>query len=127
MKMSFDPNGGLILVTALLEHEAGVAVLRLALDTGANFSVLKPEIFEDMGQNLPVEIDRFTLATANGLIEAPLIEVDSLTALGLVRSQVRFAVHDLPDILDIDGVLGLDFLREKRLTLDFRAGKIELI
>jgi predicted aspartyl protease len=125
MKTRFDPDAGVILVTALLENDEEVAVLRLALDTGANFSVLTPQVFENMNQNVPPEIERFTLATANGLVEAPLVEIGSLSALGVSRSGFQVAVHPLPDVLDIDGVLGLDFLRNHRLTLDFSAGEIE--
>lgn len=75
---------------------------------------------------MPPALENYTLATANGLVEAILVEVEALSALGLSRSNFRVAVHALPDVFDIDGVLGLDFLRDQRLTLDFRAGEIEL-
>lgn len=126
MKLRFDPDGDLVLVTALLEMNDEVAVLRLALDTGANFSVLTPAVFENMGQNVPPALENYILATASGLVEAVLVEVESLSALGISRSDFRVAVHSLPDVLDLDGVLGLDFLRHQRLVLDFRSGEIEL-
>jgi hypothetical protein len=34
--------------------------------------------------------------------------------------------HDLPLAADVDGLLGLDFLRDQVLTVDFRAGTISL-
>ncbi len=125
MKARFNSDEGLILITALLESD-DVAVLRLALDTGANFTVLTPQVFENMSQNVPPALETYPLATANGLVSAALVEIESLSALGISRSNFRVAVHALPDVFDIDGVMGLDFLRDKRLTLDFRAGEIEL-
>ena len=34
--------------------------------------------------------------------------------------------HTLPASVSVDGLLGLDFLRGQRLTIDFRAGRIAL-
>jgi hypothetical protein len=34
--------------------------------------------------------------------------------------------HTLPPSASIDGLLGLDFLRDRRLTIDFRTGQITL-
>lgn len=34
--------------------------------------------------------------------------------------------HDLPAEVRVDGLLGLDFLRGRRLTLDFRTGRLSL-
>jgi hypothetical protein len=35
-------------------------------------------------------------------------------------------VHTVPSATRIDGLLGLDFLRDRRLISDFRAGEITL-
>lgn len=127
MKLRFDPDAELIQVTGVLKSDTEFAVLRLALDTGANFSVLTPQVFENIGQNVPLALEIFTMATANGFVQTPLIEVDALSALGVSRPNFQVVVHALPDSLDLDGVLGLDFLRNRRLTLDFLRGEIELV
>lgn len=35
--------------------------------------------------------------------------------------------HTLPPSATVDGLLGLDFLRERLLTVDFRVGSISLV
>ena len=49
-----------------------------------------------------------------------------LSALGKHRFGFRVTAHDLPASVPIDGVLGLDFLDGHVLTIDFRAGTVDL-
>src|SRR5438874_1974268 len=46
--------------------------------------------------------------------------------LGRTRSRMGVLAHSLPPSARIDGLLGLDFLRSRRLTIDFSAGTLEL-
>jgi hypothetical protein len=46
--------------------------------------------------------------------------------LGKEKSNFLVIAHDLPPTASIDGVLGLDFLREHIVTIDFKQGFIEL-
>jgi hypothetical protein len=43
-----------------------------------------------------------------------------------MRDQFLVAVGKLPRGLRIDGLLGLDFLQDTKLAIDFRRGEIEL-
>jgi hypothetical protein len=49
-----------------------------------------------------------------------------MTALGLHQLGIRVLAFDLPQATGVDGLLGLDFLRDNVLTIDFRAGVISL-
>jgi hypothetical protein len=49
-----------------------------------------------------------------------------LAALGVAPLDIRVVGHTLPSGIPVDGLLGLDFLAGKRLTIDFRAQTIEL-
>ena len=62
----------------------------------------------------------------SGVETLPLFRVQSVAALGQFRDDLILVAHDLPFSPQIDGVLGLDFLRGHCLTLDFRAGELEL-
>ena len=66
------------------------------------------------------------IATGSGLISVPKIRVKNLAALGKKKSNFLILAHDLPLTASVDGVLGLDFLRENVLTVDFQQGFIEL-
>jgi hypothetical protein len=52
--------------------------------------------------------------------------VQRLESLGTNVSPVRVLVHSLPSGLNIDGLLGLNFFRGRRLTIDFRIARIDL-
>jgi hypothetical protein len=48
-----------------------------------------------------------------------------IRALGRERPDFRVAVHPLPAGIGIEGLLGIDFLRDGRLVIDFRTGTID--
>jgi hypothetical protein len=49
-----------------------------------------------------------------------------LAALGKEKSNFLVIGNDFPPTSSVDGVLGLDFLRENILKVDFKQGVIEL-
>jgi len=56
----------------------------------------------------------------------PRVVLNRLTVLGQHRIGFAVVSHPLPPEAGVDGLLGLDFLRDQTLTLDFRAGTISL-
>lgn len=66
------------------------------------------------------------MTTASGLEVAPMITLERLEALGRQRDHFPVLCHTLPVSAGVDGVLGLDFLRGHRLTVDFRIGLVTL-
>ena len=79
-----------------------------------------------LGYNLNHAEDEMLITTGSGLISVPKIRVENLAALGEKKSNFLILAHDLPPTASVDGVLGLDFLRENVLTVDFQQGFIEL-
>ena len=49
-----------------------------------------------------------------------------MEALGRERRDFPILCHTLPPTTNIDGLIGLDFLRGCLLTVDFRAGVLTL-
>ena len=70
--------------------------------------------------------DRVPITTGSGVEYVPEITIASIQALGHEYRNFPVLCHTLPPSATVDGVLGLDFLRDKRLILDFRAGLITL-
>ncbi len=120
MIFSFDPRQGLVVVHAELEGPLGSVILRLALDTGATGTMVNVGMFVAIGYDPSLTSDRIQVTTGSG------VELNKITALG--QGKVKFPVlcHTLPSSTSIDGLLGLDFLRGQKLTVDFRNGKINL-
>lgn len=126
MNFSFDPQQGLIFVSAELWGPNGSAVLRLALDTGATFTVVNIGMLVALGYDPALISDRIQVTTGSGVEFVPRVTLDRIMALGQKRTEFPVLGHTLPPSTGVDGLLGLDFFRGWSLNIDFRAGKVAL-
>ncbi|MBI2002291.1 MAG: retroviral-like aspartic protease family protein [candidate division NC10 bacterium] len=100
---------------------------RFLLDTGASVTVISRRLAQEAGADVNPDAPRITLHTANGPVQAPLTTVASLRVGGLEVSHVLVAIHDLPGVnREIDGLLGMSFLRHFRVTIDPDRGALTL-
>ena len=126
MGQSFDPNDRLILVTARLSGPRSEGGFQFALDTGATYTIVSSHVAALLGYDPAAAGERARLTTASGVERVPRIVVEKLQALGRERSSFPVLCHTLPPSARVDGLLGLDFLRGRRLVLDFRSGVVSL-
>ena len=126
MTLRFDPSGGTIVVRALISGIVTQTVVRLALDTGANMTMLNRELANNLGYDLDSPESVVRIATASGIVRVPQIRIRRFEALE--REMLNFPIicQSLPMGVSVDGLLGLDFFRDQRLTIDFREGLITL-
>jgi hypothetical protein len=73
-----------------------------------------------------MEPRRFQVTTGSGVEFVPRLAIARLRALGQERTDFLVLGHTLPSSAGVDGLLGLDFLRGQRLTLNFRSGHLTL-
>jgi hypothetical protein len=126
MPESFNANHGLIIVPVQIYGPWGNAFARLALDTGALTTVIRPGILASIGYDLAASPDKVRIVTASDVISVPRLLADRIVALGQERTYMPIIGHTLPPATGVDGVLALDFFRRQRLTLNFRRGRISL-
>lgn len=126
MKYSFDPSRRLIVVGAELVGPAGTAVLQLALDTGATRTLIDSTLLLGIGYDPVVAKERVRVTAGSGVEFAPLLSISQLTALGLSCANLSVLALTLPGSAGVDGLLGLDFLQNTILMIDFKLGAIEL-
>ncbi len=126
MNHPFDPIRGLIVVPTRLRGPIGDTVARLALDTGATRTLVSWQVALSVGYEPATSAKRIEITTGSGVEFAPEIIVDSIEALSQIRESISIVCHTLPPSATVDGVLGLDFLRGKRLEVDFRAGRLRV-
>lgn len=124
MSLRFDPKEGLIIVPTRLWGLTGDTVVRLALDTGATGSVVSWDVVVLLGYDPAIVPERVQMTTGSGLEFAPRIVVEKIEALGQERRNFPVLCHTLPPSATVDGVLGLDFFRGRRLMVDFRTGLV---
>ena len=124
MVTRFDPTDTLIIVTAKVWGPNGDKQLSLALDTAATQAHIIPEFLDEIGYG-PQHGDRITSVTsAIGDEPGYMMPVTRFSALGFTVSDFRIHVHDLPDTLGIQGLLGLSFLRRFNYEIRSAEGRI---
>lgn len=116
-------RSGLILVTCRLATPTDSVLCNFALDTGATRTLLSAERAATL--RLPL-MSRERIATASGIESSRQASVGRIDALGLTRRDFGILVLPLPGAVGVDGLLGLDFLRDTRLTIDFRRQTIQI-
>ena len=79
-----------------------------------------------LGYDPALAPERIQVTTGSGVEFVPRVSVQKIVALGQERTSFPVLGHTFPPSAGIDGVLGLDFLREQTLTVDFRTGIITL-
>ena len=126
MSFAFDAHHGLVIVQAEIWGPSGSAVLSLALDTGATFTLVNQGRLMQLGYDPPVAPKRFQVSTASGVEFVPRLTVTKIAALGQEQNDFSVLCHTLPASVRVDGLLGLDFFRGQSLSIDFRVGQIVL-
>ncbi len=122
---NLENEDSLIIVLSFVENEE----VSLALDTGASHTIIDLTKLLILGYRLSDSMGKVQFETAKGVVEAFVFKVKELTALGLARKDLVIYSYDFlgNDVLsDIDGVLGLDFLRETDLLISFKRFLIKL-
>ncbi|HEX2689996.1 MAG TPA: retropepsin-like aspartic protease [Kofleriaceae bacterium] len=98
--------------------------LRLVLDTGAAETIIVPDVLDELGYN-PREGEAISvMRSAVGREEGYLIRIARFDCLGHQSRDFRVHAHDLPDGWNIQGLIGLSFLRELNYEIRSLEGRI---
>ena len=99
----------------------------MILDTGAMYTAISWDIVKDIGYDPAVALDRVPIITANGVIEVPKVKVIGIGFKELYVEDVEVICHDIPEIAEIEGLLGLSFLKYFKICLDFKTNILEIL
>ncbi len=124
-RTSFNPKVPIIIIEAVVRKNSERA-LRLALDTGCSRTIIPFEIAQRIGCNAAGSSKRTRIITGSGIEIVPLVNLKSIKALGKTLRNLEVACHDLPAEGFVDGLLGLDFLKNFNLCVKFKKGMIEI-
>ena len=92
--------------------------VRLLIDTGASVTILTPDVIEQKGIRYQDTGSSRVFSTANGPVRTPLYRLDSLTVGDWKVNQLEIGVLDLGAGTDVDGLLGMNFLRHFQFYID---------
>ncbi|MCK4418331.1 retroviral-like aspartic protease family protein [Candidatus Aerophobetes bacterium] len=124
-KLKFDPSLPVIVLDVTLEGKIVKRRIKMAVDTGATYTMIPWEIAEALGYRPDISVQRVTLITASGIERAPLIKIDSLRVCNKEVKNGKVICHDLPQKSYVDGLLGLNTLKELKVKIDFGEATIE--
>jgi predicted aspartyl protease len=122
----FDPKRDLIIVEGRIwgPGRRQRRPLRLVLDTGAAETIVIPDVLDELGYN-PRQGESITvIRSAVGREQGYLIRVARFACLGHESNEFRVHAHDLPDGWNIEGLIGLSFLRQFNYQIRSVEGRI---
>jgi predicted aspartyl protease len=111
----------MIIVRVQIHGPRGIRDGRFALDTGAEVTRIPPQLAAAVGLE-PVPSGR--IMTASELVNVESVQLSSIVALGVTKRDLMVRVHPLPPGARMVGLLGVDFFRDTRLTIDFGARRV---
>jgi clan AA aspartic protease (TIGR02281 family) len=122
IRVAFQRRGTAILIPARVN---GQPIGYFILDTGATFTSVSRQAADVLG--LRSRDGSVRLATASGVVQAPLTVLDEVDIGGATARHVAGVIHDLPGVPPgIVGLLGLSFLERFRVSLDITQGVLVL-
>jgi clan AA aspartic protease (TIGR02281 family) len=121
----FDRTGmGLIVVEALLNDRIKG---RMVFDTGANLVVITEGLSKKLNQDLSSGDEVIRLHTNCGEVEGRSFVIQKIELQGVRKENVRSVITPDTDALrGFDGLLGLSFLGDFKIAIDYQNGKILL-
>lgn len=125
-KFSFDPKGSSIILNAFLYHRGFQKIVRLVLDTGSTYLTLTPEVAVSLGIELDGVLEKNEMINICGVESVPMINLDLVRVGNKEARMVKTLIHSLPPQSYVDGLLGLSFLRNFNLKIDFKNGWLEM-
>ena len=135
MTYSFHRNSedDLIVMTAYLRlpGKSLYYPLSLVLDTGASHTVIDLNMLLVAGYDKSLRLNKdVKVQTASKIIDADKIIVDEIKILDRAIQHFEVTTYDFlsqDDLLDYDGVLGLDFFKDTILHIDFVKSELTII
>jgi clan AA aspartic protease (TIGR02281 family) len=118
LRMQIEPMSPIILPVQV--HGRGrTREVDALLDTGASYLVIATQDAIDLGHDLTLT-PKLSVVTANGVIQAPLIVVESIQLGQYVARHVQALCLDMVGDR-VSSLLGLSVLSRFRLVLDYKS------
>jgi len=124
--VNFNKNLPLVIVPVSIKLDTIVFDFNFAIDTGASISLINMDVLHALGFQKEHAIRTIQTMTASRQETAYEFELSNIKAIGLIRRNFRVISRSLPSGLGIDGLLGLNFFRNKELVINFKSSEVRL-
>jgi aspartyl protease family protein len=119
----FEKHGQVVVIDATLNKKTRA---KFVVDTGASYTMISSAVAKELNIE-PSESQRtMPFQTANGVIQAPLANLESITVGGMEIKNLTAAIHNAVPDAAVSGLLGLNFLSNFRMDIDTQKGVLHL-
>jgi len=125
-KFKFNPRESIIICHAEITNQKIELSLKMALDTGATYTMIPIEVAIAVGCDPLRSRRRIEIITGSSVEYVPLITVPKFRAFGVEIKDMEVICHNLPSQSPVEGLLGLNFLKKSRVVIDFYKNMIEV-
>jgi clan AA aspartic protease (TIGR02281 family) len=119
----FEKQGQVVIVEATLNKKTAV---KFVVDTGASYTMISSAVAKELDIDTEQNPKTAPFQTANGIIQAPLVNLESIAVGGIEILNLTAAVHDAIPDAKVAGLLGLNFLSNFRIDIDTQKGVLHL-
>ncbi len=127
MKYRFKPKSQIVLVEIKLSHHGKECSIPAALDTGAAFTVIDPDLVRYLDIDPSKTACKTKIVTATKPEFCPSVMIEKVSCLGRTVKKLRVICHRLPKETNLQGLLGGDFLSHFDIRINYRKGFVELV
>ena len=124
--VEFNKNLPLIIVPVSINSRKKIWDLKFAVDTGSTVTMIDIDIMYNIGYYQKDAIKTIQTLTASKSETAYEFKINNISAIGIIRHNFNVIARSLPIRLGIDGLLGLNFFKNKELTIDFKLSEIRI-
>ncbi len=118
-----EKHGQVVIIQAILNNKR---TAKFVVDTGASYTLISNALARDLAIDVGPNPKTLAFQTANGLIQAPITSLESVTVGGMEIRNLPAAVHDAVPDPEVAGLLGLNFLSNFRMDIDTQHGMLYL-
>ena len=118
-EFKFDIAAGVIPCKAELVNRRRSLFIKLAVDTGASITMISIESALAIGLNPSRATRHIEITTTSGVVFTPIIRVPFFRCFGIEIKNMDVICHNLPPESCVEGLLGLNFLKEAKISIDF--------
>jgi clan AA aspartic protease (TIGR02281 family) len=114
--------GGVLLVPVRVQGQD----FELLVDTGAAYTALSKDVVALLGLTSAPQQTAAIIPAHGGIIRMPVVTIPDLRVGGFRIANVMAVVIEFPSALKLDGMLGMNVLKQFRVTLEIDTGTLVL-